>query len=84
MGDRVLLSPGRVLVRQGDRPAALEMLRPLADGRLASDRFESYHKLQGEIAFLERQQDERAAIEEKRRWKVLTKAANKHIKSKRG
>jgi ribosome biogenesis GTPase len=55
----------------------------LADGRLASDRFESYHKLQGEIAYLERQQDERAVIEEKRRWKVLTKAANQHIKSKR-
>jgi ribosome biogenesis GTPase len=54
-----------------------------ADGRLASDRLESYHKLQGEIAYLDRQQDERAQIEGKRRSKVITKAANQHIKSKR-
>lgn len=55
----------------------------VASGRLVSDRLESYHKLQGEIAFLERQQDERAQIEEKRRSKVITKAANQHIRSKR-
>ena len=40
-------------------------------------------KLQEELAHLARQQDERALLEEKRRSKVLTKAANQHIKSKR-
>jgi ribosome biogenesis GTPase len=55
----------------------------VADGQLSQERFDSYHKLQSELAYLERQQDERAQIEEKRRWKVLTKAANKHIKAKR-
>lgn len=39
-------------------------------GRLPRERLESYLKLQGEIAVVERQQDERAMIEEKRRSKV--------------
>jgi ribosome biogenesis GTPase len=52
-------------------------------GQLAADRLDSYVKLQEELAHLTRQQDERAAIEHKRRSKVLTKAANQHIKSKR-
>jgi ribosome biogenesis GTPase len=54
------------------------------DGRLPAARLESYHKLQDELAHLARQQDQRAMIEEKRRWKVIGKAAAKHIKSKRG
>jgi ribosome biogenesis GTPase len=53
-------------------------------GTLDAARLESYLRLQGEIAHLDRQQDERALLEEKRRAKVITKAANKHIKSKRG
>jgi ribosome biogenesis GTPase len=52
-------------------------------GRLASERLDSYLKLQDEMAYLTRQQDERAQIEDKRRSKVMTKAARKHIKSKR-
>ena len=52
-------------------------------GTLAADRLDSYRKLQQELAFLARQQDERAQIEHKRRSKVLTKSANQHIKSKR-
>jgi ribosome biogenesis GTPase len=52
-------------------------------GQLAADRLDSYVKLQEELVFLTRQQDERALIEHKRRSKVLTKAANQHIKSKR-
>jgi len=55
----------------------------VAAGNLAADRLDSYVKLQEELAFLTRQQDERAQIEHKRRSKVLTKAANQHIKSKR-
>jgi ribosome biogenesis GTPase len=55
----------------------------VAGGRLAASRLESYLKLQDEIAHLDRQQDERAQIEEKRRNKILTKAANRHIRTKR-
>jgi ribosome biogenesis GTPase / thiamine phosphate phosphatase len=56
----------------------------VADGRIAVSRLESYHKLQDELAHLTRQQDQRAMIEEKRKAKVIGKAAAKHIKAKRG
>jgi ribosome biogenesis GTPase / thiamine phosphate phosphatase len=56
----------------------------VADGRLASARLESYLKLQDEVAFLARQQDERAQLEEKRRSKVIHKALKQHLKAKRG
>jgi ribosome biogenesis GTPase len=52
-------------------------------GELPALRLESYHKLLDEQEYQRRQQDQRAALEEKRRWKVLTKAANKYIKDKR-
>jgi ribosome biogenesis GTPase len=53
------------------------------DGELASDRLESYLKLQDELAFLTRQQDERAQIEVKRKSKTLAKAVRAHVKSRR-
>jgi ribosome biogenesis GTPase / thiamine phosphate phosphatase len=56
----------------------------VASGELAADRLESYLKLQGELDFLARQQDERAEIEEKRRGKIGAKALRQHLKSKRG
>jgi ribosome biogenesis GTPase len=52
-------------------------------GAIAAERLESYQKLSAEQAFQTRQQDVRAQLDQKRRDKVLTKAANKHIKSKR-
>jgi len=58
-------------------------VRAAIDGRqLAPGRLESYHKLQDEQAYQLRQVDQRAQIEERRRWKALTKAANKRIKEK--
>ena len=53
------------------------------DGRLAGGRLESYLKLQDEQAFQNRQQDQRAQLEEKRRFKVMTKALNKKLKEDR-
>jgi ribosome biogenesis GTPase len=50
------------------------------DGTLAAARLESYHKLQREQAFQARQQDQRAQIEQKRRFKNLTRAVNKKVK----
>ncbi len=54
----------------------------VADGRLPPERLDSYHKLQDEQAYQARQQDIRAQLEEKRRWKVITKAAEKKIREK--
>ena len=45
-------------------------------------RLESYRKLQLEQAHQSRQQDQRAQLEQKRRFKVLTKAARKVIDDK--
>lgn len=55
----------------------------VADGSLPAGRLENYHKLQAELAHQARMQDQRAQLEQKRQWKVLTKAANKRIKEKR-
>jgi ribosome biogenesis GTPase len=53
------------------------------EGRLPAERLASYLKLQDELSYLLRQQDERAQIEEKRRAKVMGKAMKQHLKSKR-
>ena len=52
-------------------------------GELAADRLASYLKLQDELMFLARQQDERAQLEEKRRSRVMGKALKQHLKAKR-
>jgi ribosome biogenesis GTPase len=54
------------------------------DGRIPAARLDSYLKLQDELSFLARQQDERAQIEEKRRGRIGAKALRAHVKSKRG
>ena len=55
----------------------------VAAGELPATRLESYRTLQDELAYLTRQQDERAQIEEKRRGKIGAKALRQHLKSKR-
>ena len=42
----------------------------LADGTLEADRWDSYLKLQAELAHLERKLDKRAASEERKKWKA--------------
>ena len=54
------------------------------DGRLAPDRLDSYLRLQDELSFLERQQDERALIEEKRRGRIGAKSLRQVLKLKDG
>jgi ribosome biogenesis GTPase len=53
------------------------------DNRLPQERLDSYLKLQDELAHLERQQDQRAMLDEKRRAKIMGKALKQHLKSKR-
>lgn len=54
----------------------------LADGRLAPERWESYLKLQRELAHLDRRLDHRAQAEEKRRWRAVTLQARENMRAK--
>ena len=49
----------------------------VADGQLDAERVESYHKLQRELAYLDRKDDVLAQIEENRRWRAIHKAQRK-------
>ncbi len=50
-----------------------EVKAALQGGRLPADRLKSYHKLQRELRYLKRRQDHRAAAEETRKIKRLTR-----------
>ena len=52
-------------------------------GTLDQGRLDNYLRLQDELVVLATQQDERAQREDKRRSKVMTKALDKHLKTKR-
>ncbi|HET9241982.1 MAG TPA: GTPase RsgA, partial [Gaiella sp.] len=54
----------------------------LADGTLSPERWESYLKLEREIAHLERRLDKRAASEERKRWKAVSQSAREAMKAK--
>lgn len=47
-------------------------------GALAPERIASYRKLEKELAHLERQKDQRKALEQKAQWKAIHKAQRKH------
>jgi ribosome biogenesis GTPase len=51
------------------------VLAAVRDGTLPEDRLQSYHKLRGELRYLESLQDESARAERKRKEKELTRAA---------
>jgi ribosome biogenesis GTPase len=69
--------------RHRDEPRCA-VKQAVADGRVAPERLASYLKLQDELAFLARRQDERAQLEEKRRGRVMGKAVKQYLKTKRG
>lgn len=54
----------------------------LEDGRLAPARWQSYLKLQAELAHLERKLDKRAMAEERKRWKALGAAGREAMRLK--
>ena len=56
----------------------------LADGRLTRDRLESHRKLERELAHEARRADPRAAAQNRRRWKAISKSVSKHIERKYG
>jgi ribosome biogenesis GTPase / thiamine phosphate phosphatase len=49
------------------------ILGAIEAGQISRERLVSYHKLQKELAYLERKADKRAQAEEKRHWKNITK-----------
>lgn len=51
-------------------------------GTLDEARLESYSKLQRELRFLERKQDHRAQVLERRRWKAISKANRESTKNR--
>jgi ribosome biogenesis GTPase / thiamine phosphate phosphatase len=55
----------------------------LADGSLAPERWESYLKLQRELAHLERRLDRRATAEARKRWKAISAQAREAGRAKR-
>ena len=54
----------------------------LEDGTLPSARWDSYLKLQAELAHLDRKLDKRAAAEARKRWKALSQEARANSRSK--
>jgi ribosome biogenesis GTPase len=55
----------------------------LADGTLSADRWQSFHKLQGELAYEHRKADPRARAESRKVWISRNKAAKARMKAKR-
>jgi ribosome biogenesis GTPase len=54
----------------------------LDEGRLPPERWDSYVKLQAELAHLERKLDKRAAAEERKRWKAIGIAGREAMRMK--
>jgi len=54
----------------------------IANGTLAPERWESYLKLQRELAHLERRLDKRVAAEERKRWRALSSFAREAGRAK--
>lgn len=52
----------------------------IANGELSDERFQSYLKLQRELAYEKRKQDQKAQLEEKNKWKKISK--DQHVQSK--
>ena len=57
--------------------------RAITDGSLPEERLQSYHKLQRELAHVERKQDARAQHEEKQRIKSIMRSVRHHPKYNR-
>jgi ribosome biogenesis GTPase / thiamine phosphate phosphatase len=56
------------------------VLEAVSDGTLSAERLESMHKLQRELAWLDRRENPMADLAEKRRWKSIHKSAKRFMK----
>lgn len=55
----------------------------IANGELSDERFQSYLKLQRELAYEKRKQDQKAQLEEKSRWKKVAKDQKNNYKHRK-
>ncbi|WP_042142312.1 ribosome small subunit-dependent GTPase A [Paucisalibacillus sp. EB02] len=55
----------------------------LENGELSEERYKSYVKLQREIAFEKRKQDQKAKLEEKSKWKKISKTQRENYRHKK-
>lgn len=58
---------------QHDTEPGCRVQEALESGELSEERFQSYLKLQRELAFEKRKQDQKARLEEKSKWKQVSK-----------
>ncbi|WP_106495019.1 ribosome small subunit-dependent GTPase A [Lentibacillus sp. Marseille-P4043] len=65
---------------QHDTEPGCRVKEALKSGELADERFQSYVKLQRELAFEKRKQDQKAQLEEKNKWKKVSKELKRKYK----
>ncbi|HEY9853836.1 MAG TPA: ribosome small subunit-dependent GTPase A [Leptolyngbyaceae cyanobacterium] len=65
---------------QHDTEPGCAVQQALLDGTLDEERFDSYLKLQQELAYMTRKQDKKASLVEKEKWKKIHKAIRKNPK----
>jgi ribosome biogenesis GTPase len=65
-----------------DREPGCAVHAAIAAGTLSAERWESYLKLQGELAHLERKLDKRAAAEERKKWKRINQDGRERMRMK--
>ncbi|HEY9631313.1 MAG TPA: ribosome small subunit-dependent GTPase A [Coleofasciculaceae cyanobacterium] len=65
-----------------EREPGCAVQEAIAQGILEPDRWLSYQKLQQELNYLTRKQDQRAQLEEKARWKQVHKTLRQHYKNR--
>ena len=68
--------------RHQDEPRCV-VREALAVGTIDSERYESYEKLQKELKYQARRRDKRSEIEEKKKWKKLSRLATERARLKR-
>lgn len=67
---------------QHDTEPGCRVQEALKSGELSTERFQSYLKLQRELAFEKRKQDQKARLEEKGRWKKVSKELKSRYKNR--
>lgn len=65
---------------QHEQEPGCAVQQALAEGQLDAGRLQNYQKLQRELRYLARKQDQRANLVEKERWKKIHKALRHHPK----
>lgn len=58
------------------------VLAALERGEISAERYGNYKKMQKELQFLHRKQDQRAQLEEKRKWRAIHRGFRAHMKQK--